>query len=124
MIGRRRRTALAGVVTAGAMALVLAGTWQASVPFVTPADLGPGLEDQRVQVEGVVEDLTAREGHLGFRLADGAGNAVPIRYVYEAQRPLTLEDGRIVVAKGRYESGSIDADQVSVRAHEEDGQAR
>ena len=117
-MSRRGRVVIAAVVTAAAMAMVLAGTWQSSVPFVGPGDLGPEHDGQRVQVEGRVEALSPDRDQLVLELSDG-GAAATVRYAYADRRPLTLEVGRIVVAKGLYAEGVIDAHQVSVRAHEE-----
>ena len=118
-MSRRLRLATAAVVTAGAMTLVLIGTWQSSVPFVGPDDLGPQLDGQRVQVEGLVEELTPRQGQLVLEITDGGSATATVRYAYPDQRPLTLEKGRVVVAKGLYHNGVINAHQVSVRAHVE-----
>lgn len=122
MRGRRARVAVGGLVTAAAMTLVVIGTWQSSVPFIGPGALGPSLEGQRVQVEGRVEGLRSRPDHLTFELSDGGVATAAVRYAYADQRPLTLEEGRVVVAKGVYRDGVIDAHQVSVRAHEEESQ--
>ena len=114
---RPARTAVAAAMAMAAMAMVVAGTFRASVPFVGPGDLGPELDGRRVQVEGRVEGLTSGVHELELRLADGNA-ATTVRYVYADQRPLTLEVGRIVVAKGLYRDGVVEAHQVSVRAHE------
>jgi cytochrome c-type biogenesis protein CcmE len=109
---------LAGAVTVVAMTMVLVGTFQASVPFVGPSDLSPEFEGRRVQVEGVVQTLTVTPDHLVLELADPAGATALVRYAYSGQRPLTIEEGRLVVAKGLYIEGVVEAHQVSVRAHE------
>ena len=118
-MSRRARVAIAAVVTAAAMTMVGAGTWQSSVPFVGPGDLGPALDGQRVQVEGRVDALTPDRDELILELSDSGAGTTMVRYAYADQRPLTLEVGRIVVAKGLYADGVVDAHQVSVRAHEE-----
>jgi cytochrome c-type biogenesis protein CcmE len=113
------RLVAAAVVTAAAMTMVIVGTWQSSVPFVGPGDLGPELDGQRVQVEGLVERLAPRHDHLILELSDGGATTATVRYAYADRRPLTLEEGRVVVAKGLYRKGVVDAHQVSVRAHEQ-----
>lgn len=118
---RRTRLLVSGTVTVFAMTMVLIGTLESSVPFVGPADLGPGLEGKRLQVEGIVQGLTVGPDDLTFELSDGAGATVLVRYAYSGQRPLTLEDGRLVVAKGLYRQRVVEAYQVSVRAHEDPG---
>lgn len=118
---RRTRLLVSGTVTVFAMTMVLIGTLESSVPFVGPADLGPTLEGKRLQVEGIVQGLTVGPDDLTFELSDGAGATVLVRYAYSGQRPLTLEDGRLVVAKGLYRQRVVEAYQVSVRAHEDPG---
>jgi cytochrome c-type biogenesis protein CcmE len=118
-VSRRARVVTAAVVAAAAMTMVLLGTWQASVPFVGPGDLGSEFDGQRVQVEGRVDEFVAQHDRLVLELSSGDGARVIVHYPYADQRPLTLETGRIVVAKGLYAEGVVDAHQVSVRAHEE-----
>lgn len=118
---RRTRLLVSGTVTVFAMTMVLIGTLESSVPFVGPADLGPTLEGKRLQVEGIVQGLTVGPDDLTFELSDGAGATVLVRYPYSGQRPLTLEEGRLVVAKGLYRQRVVEAYQVSVRAHEDPG---
>lgn len=116
---RRTRNLAAAAVTATAMATVLIGTVQSSVPFVSPGQLDDDLDGRRVQVEGVVTYVDARDDHLRLELSDGDAAEVAVTYSYREHRPLTLEAGRIVVAKGEYSDGLVTATQVSVRAHEE-----
>lgn len=120
-MSRRGRLILAGTVTVVAMTLVLIGTFQASTPFVAPADLTADHEGRRVQVEGVVRSLEVGTDHLMLELTDGTGATAVVRYAYVGQRPLTLEEGRLVVAKGVYRGGVVESNQVSVRAHDEGG---
>jgi cytochrome c-type biogenesis protein CcmE len=118
-VKRRARLLVAAAMTVAAMTMVLIGTFQSSVPFVGPGDLGPEFDGRRVQVEGLVDRVTPRRDHLVLELSDGDAATVTVRYTYTDQRPLTLEVGRIVVAKGLYRKGVVDAHQVSVRAHSE-----
>ena len=116
---RRARYIVATTVSVAAMTSVLVGTLQASVPFVTPGQLDADLDGQRVQVEGIVEAITSEQDHLSLEVTDGGSATVVVTYAYTETRPLTLETGRVVVAKGQYLDGIVQANQVSVRAHEE-----
>ena len=118
-MNRRPRLVLAGVVTVAALTMVLIGTFQASAPFVAPADLTPDLDGRRVGVEGIVATMTVQPDHLVLELTDDTGATVVVRYNYSGQRPVTLGEGRLVVAKGLYREGVVEAHQVSVRAHTE-----
>lgn len=116
---RRARVVVAAIVTAASMAMVLIGTLESSVPFVSPAELDAGLDGRRVQVEGVVEAIAPASEHLEIEVSDGGAATVTVQYAYTEQRPITLEAGRIVVAKGVYRDGVVEAGRVSVRAHEQ-----
>jgi cytochrome c-type biogenesis protein CcmE len=116
---RRARYLISTAVTVAAMTMVVVGTLQSSVPFVGPADLDSTLDGRRVQVEGIVEAITPESDHLVITLTDKAAGTALVHYTYADQRPLTLEEGRLVVAKGLYRDGVVQAHQVSVRAHEE-----
>ena len=112
---------IASVVTVVAMTMVLVGTFESSVPFIGPADLSPDLEGHRIQVEGIVQTMTVETDHLLLELTDGTGATAVVRYTFLGQRPLTIDEERLVVAKGIYRGGVVEADQVSVRAHENEG---
>jgi cytochrome c-type biogenesis protein CcmE len=112
------RLLLASVIGFSAMSMVLLGTWQSSIPFISPADLGPSLEGKRVQVEGIVRALEPLGGNLSFELTDSGNATVAVSYRYRDGRPLALDEGRLAIAKGIYRGGLIEAQQVSIRAHE------
>jgi cytochrome c-type biogenesis protein CcmE len=115
----RRRLVIAVIVAGITLTMVLFGTWQSAVPFISPADVDPSLAGRRLQVEGIVQNVQMSDEYLTFELSDGGEASVPVVYRYRDQRPLTLEDGRLVIAKGFYQDGILEAQQVSVRAHEE-----
>jgi cytochrome c-type biogenesis protein CcmE len=117
-VRRRTRHLVAAIVTMGAMTTVLIGTLESSVPFVSPGQLNADLDGRRVQVEGIVESITPQHDQLRLELSDGGSATVVVTYAYTEHRPLTLEAGRVVVAKGPYRDGVVEANQVSVRAHE------
>ncbi|WP_137284414.1 cytochrome c maturation protein CcmE domain-containing protein [Halorussus salinisoli] len=114
----RRKTKL--VVAAVGM-LVLFGvlgttTMSATTEFVTPTSLDEGdYRGEWVNLEGSVEGLDADGQRATFRVNDGN---VSIPVVYEKQLPDTMQNGRIVVAKGVYRDGRLTAKELSVRAHE------
>lgn len=113
------RLVVAAIVAMATLTAVLVGTLQSSVAFVGPAEMGPAMEGKRVQVEGIVHSLVVQEEYLSFVLMDDEGIGVTVSYLHRDQRPLTLENGRLAIAKGIYHDGVIEAHQVSVRAHEE-----
>jgi cytochrome c-type biogenesis protein CcmE len=116
---RPGRLVMAAVVAGITLSMVLFGTWQSAVPFISPADVEPSLEGSRLQIEGLVENIEMSDEYLKFDLTDGMDAGVPVVYRYRDQRPLALENGRLAIAKGFYQDGILRAQQVSIRAHEE-----
>jgi cytochrome c-type biogenesis protein CcmE len=116
-VSGRLRLVGASIVALAAMSMVLVGTVQSSVPFLSPADVDDSFGGRRIQVEGLVRDLEPMVGGLRFALSDGTA-AVAVDYRYGAGRPLALDVGRLAIAKGIYRDGVIVAQQVSIRAHE------
>lgn len=90
----------------------------ASAAFVSPTQISESegtYQDDWVNLEGVATDLDTEGQTITFAVADG-NHTVPV--VYEGTVPDTLQDGRVVVAKGRYDGGELVANKLSVRAHE------
>lgn len=105
----------------GVGVLVLLGglgatTMSATTKFVTPTKLADGgYQGEWVNLEGSVENLETEGKRTTFDVTDGNAS---IRVVYEKPLPETLQNGRIVVAKGVYRDGKLVANKLSVRAHE------
>lgn len=90
----------------------------ASAAFVSPTQISESegtYQDDWVNLEGVATDLDTEGQTITFAVTDG-NHTVPV--VYEGTVPDTLQDGRVVVAKGRYDGGELVANKLSVRAHE------
>ncbi|MDQ2055464.1 cytochrome c maturation protein CcmE [Halobellus sp. H-GB7] len=90
----------------------------ASAAFVSPTQISENegtYQDDWVNLEGVATDLDTEGQTITFAVTDG-NHTVPV--VYEGTVPDTLQDGRVVVAKGRYDGGELVANKLSVRAHE------
>jgi cytochrome c-type biogenesis protein CcmE len=91
-------------------------TMSASTEFVAPTDVRDGdYAGQWVNLEGVVTQMDTEGQTVTFVVQD-ENTTVPV--VYEGTVPETLQNGRIVVAKGRLTDGRLEAKQLSVRAHE------
>lgn len=109
------------LVIVGVGILVLLGglgatTMSATTQFVTPTKLDDGgYQGEWVNLEGSVKNLQTEGQRATFDVSDGNTS---VRVVYENPLPDTLQNGRIVVAKGVYEDGKLVADKLSVRAHE------
>ena len=110
-----KRLILVAMIGLVSFFLVLIGTWQATTPFVSPAELNAALSGTVVQVEGIAGAITVNDT-LSFVLSDGEGTTVPV--LYPGLRPIALDTGRVVIVKGVYEDGAIRAGQISIRAHE------
>jgi cytochrome c-type biogenesis protein CcmE len=92
-------------------------TMGGAAEFVSPTDLEEesGYEGSRVNLEGIVTGLEQRDGRIHFDVTD-ANASVPASY--DGPMPETMADGRTVVAKGYFDGSSVEADDLSVRAHE------
>jgi cytochrome c-type biogenesis protein CcmE len=105
--------------TVGILVLVgVLGTtsMSATTQFVTPTKLDEGnFEGEHVNLEGVVTDLRTEGQTVRFRVTD---NTTSVQVVYRGTLPETLQNGRVVIAKGAVEDGTLRAKQLSVRAHE------
>jgi len=114
-VQRKTKLVVAGVGIALLFGL-LTTTSTATTQFVSPTELDEGSHaGDRVNLEGRVANLSTAGERITFRVTDG-NETVPV--VYEKTMPETMANGRIVVAKGVYEDGRLDARQLSVRAHE------
>ena len=90
----------------------------ASAAFVSPTQLSESdgtYQEEWVNLEGVVTDLDVDGETITFEVTD-ENHTVPV--VYEGTTPDTLQDGRVVVAKGQLEGDRLIANELSVRAHE------
>lgn len=115
----RRRTKLLFAGVGAAVLLVLLGTtvMNASAEFVTPTNVDEGgYEGEWVNLEGEVADLEQRDGRLTFAVEDPNAS---VDVVYDGEMPETMAEGRIVVAKGLVTDGTVEANDLSVRAHDD-----
>lgn len=101
------------VVLLGALG---ATSMNASAAFVSPTALSQeDYDGEWVNLEGAVTDLDSQGRTTTFEVTDGNHST---RVVYEGTLPETMGNGRIVVAKGRFEGDRLVAKRLSVRAHE------
>lgn len=117
---RTKTKLLVGVVVVPVLFAVLAATTMGgSAEFVSPTDVETAGQDaytgERVNLEGVVTNLSQSNDRLAFTVTD-ANASVPV--VYEGPMPETMAEGRVVVAKGYYNGSGVEANSLSVRAHE------
>ncbi|MFC4541017.1 cytochrome c maturation protein CcmE [Halosolutus amylolyticus] len=92
----------------------------ASAEFVTPTAVNDGeYEGEWVNLEGQATDIEQTGEEIAFSVSD---NNTSVDVVYEGTMPETMAENRIVVAKGAVENGTLQATELSVRAHDdEDG---
>jgi len=116
-VRRKNKLLVAGVGILVLLGVLGATTMSASTEFVTPTALSEDndYEGDWVNLEGTAQDLDAGDERITFAVSDG-NNSVPV--TYEGTLPDTMQEGRVVVAKGRYADGTLTAQQLSVRAHE------
>ena len=113
----RRTKVLVGGVGIAVLLAILATTTMGSAPeFVSPTDLAEtdDHDDELVKLEGRVVGLEAGD-QLSFEVAD-ENHTKPV--TYDGEMPETMSEGRLVVAEGYYDGGSLEADDLTIRAHE------
>jgi cytochrome c-type biogenesis protein CcmE len=115
-VRRKNKLILAGVGILVLVGVLGTSTMSATTTFVTPTQLDDGGHDgEWVNLEGAVTDLDASGEEITFEVTDGNAS---IDVAYDETLPETLQNGRIVVAKGKYDGERLVARQLSVRAHE------
>ncbi|WP_455550049.1 cytochrome c maturation protein CcmE domain-containing protein [Haladaptatus paucihalophilus] len=88
----------------------------ATTTFVSPTSIQDGnYEGEWVNLEGRVTNLHQSNGQVAFDVVD---NNTSVSVSYEKTMPETMQNGRVVVAKGVLQDGHLDARKLSVRAHE------
>lgn len=92
-------------------------TMGSTTEFVSPTDLeaSDDYDGEYVKLEGRALDVTEDDGEITFDVID-PNATVPV--VYDDERPETLSDGRRVVAEGRYDGSTLEAGDLTIRAHE------
>lgn len=116
---RRSKLLFAGVGVVLLFGVLGTTVMNASAAFVTPTSLENGDYDgEWVNLEGKVANLEQDGTEIRFDVTD---NNTSVDVVYDGAMPETMAEGRIVVAKGTVEDDSLDASELSVRAHEGSG---
>ncbi|WP_423745681.1 cytochrome c maturation protein CcmE (plasmid) [Haladaptatus sp. SPP-AMP-3] len=114
---KQRNKLLFGGIGILVLFLVLAATtMNATTTFVTPTKAqGGNYDGDWVNLEGRVTDLHRSNERVVFDVVD---NNTSVRVTYDKTMPETMQNGRVVVAKGVLRDGKLDARKLSVRAHE------
>lgn len=116
---RRSKLLFAGVGVVLLFGVLGTTVMNASAAFVTPTSLENGdYNGEWVNLEGKVANLEQDGTDIRFDVTD---NNTSVDVVYDGAMPETMAEGRIVVAKGTVDDGSLDASELSVRAHEGSG---
>lgn len=113
----RRTKLLFGCVFVVVLLAILATTTMgSSAEFVTPEDLETDdqYDGEVVQLEGIVVDLNDEDG-IEFDVTDGN---YTVAVAYDGDKPETLSEGREAVAEGHFDGEGVDADDLTIRAHE------
>jgi cytochrome c-type biogenesis protein CcmE len=114
---KQRNKLLFGGIGILLLFLVLAATtMNATTTFVSPTKAQSGNYDgEWVNLEGRVTDLHRSNDRVVFDVVD---NNTSVQVTYDKTMPETMQNGRVVVAKGVLQGGQLDARKLSVRAHE------
>jgi cytochrome c-type biogenesis protein CcmE len=92
-------------------------TMGGAAEFTTPTKITETDEytGDRVNLEGIAINIEQTNERLSFDVTD-ENASVPV--VYDGPMPETMSVGRTVVAKGYYNGSAVEADSLSIRAHE------
>ncbi|EMA30050.1 cytochrome c-type biogenesis protein [Halobiforma nitratireducens JCM 10879] len=98
------------------LAILATTTMGSAAQFVTPTDLAESDEhdDTVVKLEGQAVGVDD-SGPITFDVADGNYTK---SVTYDGEMPETMSDGRVVVAEGHFDGDELEADDLTVRAHE------
>ena len=106
---------IAGILALGFVALGLTAFQRTLTPYVSFEEARQAR--RTVQVMGALDKTSDRydtsSQELSFDLLDGNGSRLPV--VYRGTRPANFKDAISIVAIGRFERGSIQADKLLVK---------
>ncbi len=113
---RRTKLLFGSVFVVVLLAVLATTTMGSSAEFVTPEDLETDdqYDGEVVQLEGIVVDLNDEDG-IEFDVTDGN---YTVAVAYDGDKPETLSEGREAVAEGHFDGEAVDADDLTIRAHE------
>lgn len=117
----RKVKLVVGTVGVSVLLSILAFTsLGATAEFVKPTDLADTDEydGDVVKLEGRAVGITDGDA-ITFDVADD-NHTVSVRY--DGEMPETMSEGRLVVAEGVYDEGSVNANDLTIRAHEGEGE--
>lgn len=115
----RRVKLLVGGIGIGVLLLTLIMTSMgSSSEYVTPTEVQTGdYEEELINLEGRATNIEDSGGELRFGVTDG-DNTVSV--VYNGETPETLREMSVTVAEGYYVDGTLEAQDLVIRAHEGD----
>jgi cytochrome c-type biogenesis protein CcmE len=111
------------LVLGGVVIVVLIGVVSTSMgsttPKVSPSELESGAYDgEYVSVEGRASNVQFGDSVRLTIVGNVSDASVPV-VVQSDSTPATLQSGELVIAKGVYEDGTLEASEILVRSHEE-----
>jgi len=115
-MNRKAKLLVGGVGIVVLLSVLAVTTMGSAAEYVEPTDLAEdeAYEGQYVQLEGLALDVEDDEV-ISFEVVD-ENHSVSV--TYDGEMPETMSDGRFVVAEGQFDGDAVDADDLSVRAHE------
>ncbi|APW98685.1 cytochrome C biogenesis protein [Halobiforma lacisalsi AJ5] len=113
---RKVKVVVGGVGIAVLLAILATTTMGSAAQFVTPTDLAEtdDHDDTVVKLEGQAVNVDDGDP-ITFEVAD-ENYTKPV--TYDGEMPETMSDGRVVVAEGYFDGEELEADDLTVRAHE------
>ncbi|MFQ3293775.1 MAG: cytochrome c-type biogenesis protein CcmE [Halobacteriales archaeon] len=115
---RTHKLLLGGVVIAVLIGVV-ATSMGSTTPKLAPSELESGEYDgEYVALEGRATDVRIGDTVRLTVVGNTSDARVPV-VVRDDSVPATLQSGQLVIVKGEYENGRLEASEVLVRSHED-----
>lgn len=115
---RKTKVLVGGVGIVVLIAILATTTMGSATEFVEPTDLDESDDHDGdiVKLEGRVVNLEGGD-RITFDVAD-ENHTVAVSY--DGEMPETMSEGRLAVAEGHFDGESLEASDLTVRAHEGD----
>ena len=118
---RRNTKILIGAIIVATIAVMAMTMGSATTEHVSPGELTDTYTGEDVIVEGQVTDIDRSDG-VSLTVVGNDSSTVDVRIPSDMSVPPTLEMDRVVVVKGTYTGSELEAYDITVRAHQSEGQ--
>lgn len=118
---RRNTKLLIGAVIIATIAVMAMSMGSATAEKIPPGEITDDYTGENVMVEGQVGEIDRSDG-VQFTIVGNSSGSLQVYVPNDVDVPPTLEPDRIVVVKGTYAEDGLRAYDITVRAHQSEGQ--